>query len=437
MKTLFFTAFAAIWVFTAHAQSSKLDINSIIDKTQISILEEEDLYARIHDNGHADYLKKFLTTLRGYHRTENSFKGEISFGFNGIEARNSDQFIITTGINLKRGNYPFEFDVSANIQAQTQNGSFTETVSKVSVSYDYHFNNRNPLSSESYVFVNRSNNSLLGIDQRYEVGGGIILNSFSGRSRIGERKKLEKGDLKKVQDLQKRTITESGLKQIKKLDGIYDKIDSVFLDKKFEYLPAKRKDTASLFSEEEREFLRGRTMNYLNSLRKQFSKTRISFLVGFNYELERTSSELELFNQDFEGRSDMISVDPTGIYRVVLRPGFETRGDNFEISIKPYFKLGVLGDLNNNMNLISENGEDMESDVRTDNVTDYWIEVVSRLKFNFSKKVSLSINHNLFYDNAPHRRFINVAEAGQPEQFELFKAENLFTALTLNFSYKL
>ena len=45
----------------------------------------------------------------------------------------------------------------------------------------------NSLSTENFIFLKRFTDAFLGVEQRYELGGGIILAKYSKISRIGAK----------------------------------------------------------------------------------------------------------------------------------------------------------------------------------------------------------------------------------------------------------
>ncbi|QBA64793.1 hypothetical protein [Muriicola soli] len=367
---------------------------------------DEDLRIKeIHDE-----LEKALKDIN------DQFAGSIYFGLNGQEVKRDNFFVINTGISLSNGVYPFKFELNSGILAQIQNGSFSETVSNVSISFDYNFSDKN-LSKQSYVFLNGTNNSYLGIDQRYEIGGGFILNYYSGnRSR-----KVENLKSRAIDERNESGLTEEGVQKLMALNGGNHSFNSEdrFLKAQLEKLQVQGEGK----DREEVSILLRKRRRVVNTLIKNFSSTRLSFLAGLNYELEKTADSLELFDGDQKRNRNFTA---TNRYRLVLRPGLDWRGENFSFSSKYYIKTGVFEEFYNRV----------DDGINSDKRLDYWTEWITSFRFNFTQKIGVSITYTLFYDNAPNRAFFNVSTTGG-SNFRLFSAENKFKAILLSFTYGL
>jgi len=304
------------------------------------------------------------------------------------------------------GTYPFQFKFHSGVQAQTQNGTLEETISDVGISFDY--NIWEDINKETYVFVDRTSNIFLGIDQRYEIGGGFIFSRHSGKNstvKTSSNKILKKG----LTQIQKLSFSESK-NQI---------IDETSFTKINNYI----KEKVSTDYKKEIDRLASTKDNLIKRNQKKYSTTRLSILFGLNYELEKTNDNLRIFQRD---TSVIDSFPATNIFRLVARPGFEWQGSNFSFDTKVYFKLGVFGETENTIT------ESTLSDRRID----YWLEWNNNLTFEFTKKISLGISYTYFYDNAPNRSFINQPENGE-DNFNIFSAEDTFQAITFKFGYKL
>ena len=345
-----------------------------------------------------------------------AFSGTIFFGLNGQEVKRDNFFVINTGIALSNGTYPFKFELNSGILAQIQNGRFNETVSNVSISFDYNFSERD-LSKQSYVFINGTNNSYLGIDQRYEIGGGFILNYYSGN----KSRKIERVRNQIIDKRNTTGLTEEGVQKLKALNGeksSFNSTDRFLRDQLEEY----REGEEEKDSEEVSALLRKRR-SVVNTLIKKFSTMRLSILAGINYELEKTADSLDLFDGDIKRNGNF---EATNRYRLVLRPGVDWKGENFSFSSRYYIKSGMFEDFYNRV----------DDGINTDKRLDYWTEWVTSLQFNFTEKIGVSIAYTLFYDNAPNRAFYDISTSGGSE-FRLFSAEDRFKAILLSFTYGL
>ncbi|GAA4271014.1 hypothetical protein U6A24_03870 [Aquimarina gracilis] len=394
LKALFTSCFLVFNCIYAQKTTTEV-INDILLN-----LEESTNYNSLELKNKKKY-KKHLFLLRDQEETEQKFNGKILFGLNGLEVDNNNLFVINTGVTISRGTYPFQFKFSSNIQAQTQNGSLKETVSNLGISFDYNVDK--DINKETYVFVKRTNNSFLGIDQRYEIGGGFIFSSYSGKEK---------------EPLQKKGLTDTGEKILRQLEGFKDNeslgkcVDEVCNINDEDPIDSKYS-----------EILNQKKEDFIKITRKKYSQTRLSILLGLNYELEKTEDNLKLFYKD----STVIDSFPaTNRFRIVVRPGFEWQGNNFTFETKAYFKFGVFGELENVVN------EGSISDERLD----YWAEWENSLSFKFSKKITLGIKYSYFYDNAANRKFINTSQNAESD-FRIFSAEDTFQAITFNFEYKL
>jgi hypothetical protein len=349
--------------------------------------------------------KEGLTRLRQYIEDEdNQFSGNVSFGFNSQESKRDNFFVISTGIDLSKDTYPFKFDLSSGIQAQIQNGDLDETVSNLSISFDYNISEES-LITQSYVFLNGSNNSYLGIDQRYELGGGFLLNYYSGSKANGL---IEKGN-------DEMKLMNGGISDPEKNEKENHRIFSEGVDSL----------SKSMSSEDKEQFeeVKKSRKRFANKIIKKYSTYRLSLLGGINYEIEQTADSLELFNGDLVRKG---TFDPTNRYRMVVRPGVEWKGSNFTFSSRAYFKMGIFNEFYSQI----DNGQNVDKKM------DYWAEWNNRLSFNFTDNISLSISYNLFYDNAPNRSFFNIGSVAEPD-VRLFTAENKFKAILFSFNYGL
>ncbi|MBT8264542.1 MAG: hypothetical protein KJN75_04325, partial [Muriicola sp.] len=362
MKIQQFGVLLAFLVFLQFVTAQQKETISTID----SILHSEQF-----DEKSNQKFKEGLTKLQDYIRNEeNKFSGEVSFGFNSQESKRDNFFVIGTGVDLSKDTYPFKFDLSSGILAQIINGELDETVSNLSISFDYNISEES-LLTQSYVFLNGSNNSYVGVDQRYELGGGFLLNFYSGSRANG--------------------LTDKGKDEMKKMNGSIS--NSKMSEKENHQIFSEGIDlignSMSEANREKLEAVKKSRKRFANKIIKNYSTYRLSFLAGINIELEQTADSLELFNGDLLRKG---TFEPTNRYRLVVRPGFEWKRNNFTFSTKAYFKMGIFNEF------YSEVGDGQNIDKKLD----YWADWNNKLSFKFTDNISLSISYSLFYDNAPN-----------------------------------
>ena len=78
--------------------------------------------------------------------------------------------------------YPSEIEFSTNIGVTLRENTFEEEVAELGISYDYHHS----LGFENYFFARRYTDNFLGIDQRYEAGGGVLFQVWRGFTEHGK-----------------------------------------------------------------------------------------------------------------------------------------------------------------------------------------------------------------------------------------------------------
>lgn len=231
-----FSYLLLFWFYLLFFTTVNGQIEPIIDK-----LQEARIKAHGKDSAELKKIFDVLKFYRFYEKEVEQIKGNAAFGFSGSESNNSSNYDINTNVSLSHGVFPFEKSLSTNFLTNLTNGVFSENISNVDVSFDFHpinysrkikkrdirlkklgnkvirandkyrnaFKKKLPtrdsllmkfeaiknkyynrekkfdqkevdaLWLETFAFLKRFNNSFLGIDQRYEAGAGIIFNFFS------------------------------------------------------------------------------------------------------------------------------------------------------------------------------------------------------------------------------------------------------------------
>lgn len=397
---LLITFFSLIILLQLPAQEKEKPILDIVH----NVLSEVHNMTSITDKERKSFIN-YLGFIRKIEKSE-SIQGSVKFGFNGNEVDNSNLYTILTGMEANYGIFPLEINAKMDVQTQVSNGDFEENLSNLHLSMDYHLDKEMLL--ETYAFVARTKNKFLGIDQRYELGGGIIVNLYSGV-------------------LPKAKLTGKGEKLLKKLKAWQEKYPVETLNE----IPIKQclEDyciTKNILSKEEIKKLFEVQESHEKTLKKKYSKFRLGLLTGFNYEIERTKENLTLYNQDLDTPLNR-TFDTTSLLRLTVAPKFEVQGDNFVWKNTLFFKIGLLNVVDN----IILPDEDLTNIDIQDEKSDFWIDLRTSFSFKLTKKLSFVSSLNYVYDNAPKRIFFENSEGN----FDIASAEDSFTGINFELKY--
>ncbi|WP_435412912.1 hypothetical protein [Psychroserpens mesophilus] len=355
----------------------------------------------------------YLNFLKKVERLK-KLKGAIEFGFNGSEVDNSNLYTIVTGMEASFGGYPLEIEAKTNIQTQITNGAFDENLSSLDISMDYHpFNN---LTHETYVFVMRTKNKFLGIDQRYEIGGGYIFNFYSGNRENGVSNSLVKQGkdlIDKLYAYHETYSTETNGVKLK--DEIKSKLADHLTKNNNDI---KRTNFDAIFNAKEEQ---------QKSIIKRYSKHRVALLLGFNYEIEKTQDSLTLFNKELDTTFNK-TFEATNLFRFVIAPKYNLQGERFKWTNTIFFKIGLL-------NLVDDlviPDDTITNQLVTDKRTDYWMDLRTSFEFKISNYLAFVSTLNYVFDNAPKRIYFNGVN-GIPT---IAEAENSFTGINFKLKYQ-
>lgn len=382
----------------------------------------------------------FLNGIKTQEWVERKFTGKLGFSLTLNNSQNTDLSQIGVAASVNRGFYPGEFNFDSELNVQLQDGKFVENISNVSMSYDHHF--AKDLKYEGYAFVKRTTNNFLNINQRYEVGIGVVTNIFlSGKGLQNiEEKELKKGRTEdeaeaiKEEKLERR-LTEKGKSKYKKVTSykIQDGLTTIGLGEEnneaFLNLCGSTKCQSANLTEPQKTAFRESADRTIKSIAKMESKWRVSFLAGINYETERTTDSLKLFRQD---SMRYRSFDPVSLFRLVAAPNIEVQAKKVKFQSRCYFKLAVSDGTTNNKVFENDNSDPQAR--LEDEKMDFRIEWLNKLSFTVDPKIEVSINHMFVHINAPRRQFI---DPGGDEGVQLFEAANRFNNVKLALTFKL
>ncbi|WP_299437888.1 hypothetical protein [uncultured Aquimarina sp.] len=409
-------------IYKTDNDSIKIKTDTIPKKGEIKVSSSFDSIARLDQKkkelGNLKKYEEFLNYAKKQELAEVKFKGKFGFSLTLNNSQNNDLTQFNIAANIQRGFYPGHLKFNSDLTVQIQNGNFVENFSDLSMSYDYHIGNK--LDYEGYIFIKRSTNIFLNINQRYETGMGLVWNAYtSGKhSKKGNEKNKRKLTVEGVEKLEKITNFEL------KVDGSQNSLSSNKKDnEKFVVALCKGDQCPSKGAKLDRNeelALKTSLKRTINSIKKMESKVRISFLLGVNYETEKTNEDLKLFGKD---STITANFDPVNIFRLVAGPNIELQLDQFSFNSKLYFKPGISDDDLNNTVFKDDNSD-------KDRKIDYRAEWISSASIKFNKNISITASYTYVHINAPRRQYIGAGEDAQ-----LFSAANRFSNFKMGLAY--
>lgn len=352
----------------------------------------------------ADQIKsinQFWTIFKDIRNQEISLdrlKGRAAFGFIGNSAEDANIFRINGGITLKKGSFPQDFEFSTLLNITVDNGVMEENLSNLRISYDRFIKSKHPFLAEAYSFINRRSDAYLSVDQRYEIGGGIIVAHW--------RKKLFPGSKAKYDKYSQEQIS------FKSLDN-----QVVVCDVK-NCVPIE----AHGISEADFGVLNNSQERIMNTIIKNNSPLRLGLMLGVFFEVENvshsdslmTQSGMQFFQHNFLSTSK---------FRWELRPTIDFRvSDAARFRIRPYIKGPMPWELEANVN-----GE-ME--------LDYRLEVPINFDVSLSDQFSLSVRYIYFYDNAPSSFRVNALDQDKNPLYLTANQGHHFYSFNVSYSFQ-
>ena len=326
---------------------------------------------------HYDKFWNYYNSLLKHTTANNKVISKVNFGFVGNFGEKSEIFKLNGGMNISKGTYPEEFELATLLNIQINNGKLQENLSSLSISYDKFIGSKNgkyPMLSEGYVFINRTSNQFMSVNQRYEIGGGIIVAHYSKPNGFlfFKKNKTDYDAFEKDKDFLK-----PDKYLVTQCDTCAEK-DSCKIEF-FKKIKAGDRDTFQT------------NVKYAqNAIRKKYAPLRLGVLFGLFYEGENISvtdsvvtlDTAMLVTNNFESTNRIRwEVRPT------LRINF-TQDAGISLKFKPYFKLPFWWD----------------DKLMVDGVEkyDYRIEIPTTFSVKLSDSFTANVTHRYFYDNTPN-----------------------------------
>ena len=366
----------------------------------------------------------FLETLLEQERKINAPTGKATLGFSYDQAGPGNQNLvnINSKVSLSKKNYPSEFLLESTVDVTSQNGNLQENLADLAINYDYYLTP----NVETFVFANRFSDKFMGIDQRYEVGAGVVLEAAGNVDRNYEAittNKKKGAASRRLYD----ALNAEGKEILGKLEEPI--ADSMVWNKAF----------SSGKKPEEWQAVRHKIDAEKKRAYQQVNQTyrtwRAALLVGIFHETEKGSlSETKTFFRPAGADSVEVtellekSLVVSKIWRFEVRPTLDIRADLFKLSIRPYFKLPFIKPVTRTF----QNPDETLPDTTITGRYDYRFDGTAKLSIE-KGPLEFGVSYRFLYDNFVPMDFISPKGSVDAIFVEEKKEHHL---VRLNFSIK-
>lgn len=356
MYKLFFTILIFVAIIPVSAQ------------TNLTVLQEKIIHIfsdSVNNGKNINLFWESFYKLKDFEFEQSKIQGEAKFGFVGNSTEGTEIFKINSGITIKQGVYPYEFEFSTLLNIQYDNGKLKENLSNLRITYDRFFpTEKNKMLYEGYAFINRRSDQYLSVNQRYEIGCGIILAYWSTNL---------------FKDFQQ------------KIDNLNESRISFFpVNENIVFYKNKSKETILAIGITAKDSIDLTTAltNIEQTINKRFSPLRIGILFGVFYELENI-----VFSYSDETVTPQITAQvdfgTSSKYRWEFRPTLDLFiKEKLRLKIRPYFKMPMPWE--------------WWKIVENKKKTDYRIDFPTILQFKIAENFDLLFEYSYCYDNAPN-----------------------------------
>jgi len=300
----------------------------------------------------------------------NKLDGQVNFGFNGSTSGINNVFVVMGNVSIQKGSYPYEFQFNTTVNIQAANGQIQENLSDVQISYD-RFIVPNKMWLEGTTFLSRLSDNFLNVDQRYEIGAGLILAKWKKKIKDAEAAELSKFE-----------------EDLLKIDPVRNEI--LICQSK---TACNTINTRVALTEDDSTKLVGVQNTLKNGIYKRYSPLRAGVLLSGFLEIENISVTDSVLIQNDMGmtfRQSFVSdFETTSRFRIGIRPTLDARlSRSVRISVRPYLKLPTPWQWRRPVEGVDE--------------IDYRFELPVTLSFNADGNFGMRFNYTWFYDNVPN-----------------------------------
>ncbi|MCG8332218.1 MAG: hypothetical protein MI974_31320 [Chitinophagales bacterium] len=404
-------------------------------------------------------LHKVLNYLSSEEEKQKKLSGKVSLGFNSDNSNSTfsestdalTQYNIISSFLLKMGTYPTELEIKSTVNITLNDGELITNLADQEISYDRYINE----NYQPFIYLRRFSDKFMSIDNRFEVGGGVVLDigkkaedlyididhNVNG-GKIDTDKLVVYSDNAEYRKIYER-LNKNGKEELKKLELI-DSIDSHLLDS----LYIKEFNDPKLEIYNLKKEIKKQQKKQLERIRKSNRIFRFSILAGIFAELESASidqineesfeiissidSTIREISTDVEVSSNMPS---TLTWRAVIRPAIDLQGRNWSFKFHPYFKYNLFDFSENNtysselLNLKEENK--IDEDINT--ALDFRMELLSELTIK-GGPIEAGVSYQFFKDNLPPQSVVVGESLGRSFPY-LLTAQDIHHVVRFKFTY--
>lgn len=283
------------------------------------------------DSNHARTLAGLLRSIAGEQGNQGRSTFEVSAGLSSDEVPTgpnqpeAESHRADVGLALRRGTYPGELGFFAEMGVSLADGRFSENVSRLHTAYDHYIN---PFV-EGYVFLDRLSDQFLSIDQRYEVGVGVVFDLHPLQFVFNRHEVTSRGQERLAKVRNHSVVTDSAL--VLRWLACLGEVNRTAA-------PGRRWSADSATAWRLLEKVRRDRQTAVDGIRKTTSRLRLALLLGSLAELERATITLSTTPPQ------SVPIPGTRTYRWSVRPTVVVRPwEAIALRVDYYWKPAFAG----------------------------------------------------------------------------------------------
>lgn len=361
-------------------------------------------------------IKSAMQAIKAFEEKKEGWTGSISFSYSDEHNQNSQEedFNIGTKIDLKKGDYPVQTRVKLDVSIEEDGNDFKEELGSLLISHDRYLHP----NFEGFVFSELIQIDPLGIERRWEVGGGIKFEWHFFTTGIGrainqlfvkKNKTALKDDYWQDVNQDDQVISHKAGEYLGQrfTDVKYDSSPDMPSDAGGKYSSAERKKICTYYDDKNIKIAKDKDCDWTKP--SQYNISRAAMLLkeeNFRQGLRRQESRLELglsaaiLNEFVDGSVDVIGQgDFSGKIVKDLKVDSE---QNPVLSLRPK----IVYKLRDNLTFYAHHffkkrfNDDSKNRIDNSKFFDYGSSKVS-IQYSVDSEVTLSLNYDHYIENQP------------------------------------